>query len=345
MVVFDNVRKTVHVVVLADVRGADDGDELAVRHQSTCRRVDALVAALSEPGEGVNLADIATAGEAAVDYRSNFTQPEFEAAVRKCVEYIRAGDIFQVVISQRLTVDWTPPAVRDLPHAAGRESQPVHVLPADARRHAGRQFAGNHGARGRRQGDGPPAGRHPPPRRDDAEDTRLADELLADPKERAEHVMLVDLGRNDVGRVARFGSVELTDVMAIERYSHVMHITSNVTGMLARRLRCLRRAGRVPAGGHRFRRPQGAGDGDHRRNRAAPPRPLRRRRGLHRLRRQHGHLHRPADGRRPKRNRLRPSRRRHRRRQRPRRPNTRKRSTKPAACSRPSKSRRNAKPQ
>ena len=65
------------------------------------------------------------------------------------------------------------------------------------------------------------------------EDRELAKELLADPKERAEHVMLVDLGRNDVGRVARYGSVELTDVMTIERYSHVMHITSNVSGMLA----------------------------------------------------------------------------------------------------------------
>jgi anthranilate synthase component 1 len=66
----------------------------------------------------------------------------------------------------------------------------------------------------------------------DEEDTALAKELLADPKERAEHVMLVDLGRNDVGRVARFGSVEISDVMVIERYSHVMHITSNVTGQL-----------------------------------------------------------------------------------------------------------------
>jgi anthranilate synthase component 1 len=68
--------------------------------------------------------------------------------------------------------------------------------------------------------------------RDEDEDVRLAAELLADPKERAEHVMLVDLGRNDVGRVARFGSVELSDVMSVERYSHVMHITSNVTGQL-----------------------------------------------------------------------------------------------------------------
>ena len=67
----------------------------------------------------------------------------------------------------------------------------------------------------------------------DAEDRRLADELLADPKERAEHVMLVDLGRNDVGRVAQYRSVEVSDVMTIERYSHVMHITSNVNGRLA----------------------------------------------------------------------------------------------------------------
>jgi anthranilate synthase component 1 len=66
----------------------------------------------------------------------------------------------------------------------------------------------------------------------DQEDQRLAEELLADPKERAEHVMLVDLGRNDVGRVARYGSVEISDVMVIERYSHVMHITSNVCGQL-----------------------------------------------------------------------------------------------------------------
>jgi anthranilate synthase component 1 len=68
--------------------------------------------------------------------------------------------------------------------------------------------------------------------RDEAEDRRLAEELLADPKERAEHVMLIDLARNDVGRVARFGSVELSDVMVVERYSHVMHITSNVQGRL-----------------------------------------------------------------------------------------------------------------
>ena len=99
--------------------------------------------------------------------------------------------------------------------------------------HARGQLAGDHGPRRRRQGDRAPAGRHAPPRRARTKKTqRLAEELLADPKERAEHVMLVDLGRNDVGRVAQFGSVEISDVMVIERYSHVMHITSNVTGQL-----------------------------------------------------------------------------------------------------------------
>ena len=157
------------------------------------------------------------------------------------------------------------------------------------------------------------------------EDRRLAEELLADPKERAEHIMLVDLGRNDVGRVARYGTVELTDVMTIERYSHVMHITSNVTRQLADGQRRLRRPAGLPAGRHGLRRAEGAGDADHRRAGAAPPRALRRRRRLRRLQRQHGHLHRPAHARRARRQGLRAGRRRHRRRQRPARASTRKR--------------------
>ncbi len=106
---------------------------------------------------------------------------------------------------------------------------------------------------------------------DEEEDRRLAEELLADPKERAEHVMLVDLGRNDVGRVARYGTVELSDVMVIERYSHVMHITSNVTGLPGRRQGRVRCAAGLPAGRHRLRRTQGARHGDHRRTGTAPP--------------------------------------------------------------------------
>jgi anthranilate synthase component 1 len=232
MVVFDNVRKTVHVIVLADMRGADDGDEQTVRYAGACLRVDEIVQALDVSNDGLTLADIDAKGDFEVDYRSNFTQPEFEAAVRKCVEYIRAGDIFQVVISQRLTAQFAPP-----PFELYRTLRVVNPSPfMFYLRMPTVTLVGSSPEIMVRVMDGkvtvrPLAGTRPRGA-DEGEDSRLAAELLADPKERAEHVMLVDLGRNDVGRVAQFGSVELSDIMAIERYSHVMHITSNVTGQL-----------------------------------------------------------------------------------------------------------------
>ena len=231
MVVFDHVRKTVHVLVLADVRGAA-GDEVARRYAAACHRVDGYVEALNAPEDGLALADIATHGEITLNYRSNFTQPQFEDAVRKCVEYIRAGDIFQVVISQRLEVDFTVPPFElyrtlrvvnpspfmfylRMPGATLVGSSPEIMVRVVDGKATVRPLAGT-----RRRGA------------TEEEDRQLAAELLADPKECAEHVMLVDLGRNDVGRVAKFGTVEISDVMVIERYSHVMHITSNVTGHL-----------------------------------------------------------------------------------------------------------------
>jgi anthranilate synthase component 1 len=231
MVVFDHVRKTVHVLVLADLRGAD-GDEVVRRYESACRRVDGYVESLNAPDDGLQLADIDSRGEGTLKYRSNFTQPQFEDAVRKCVEYIRAGDIFQVVISQRLEVDFVVPPFElyrtlrvvnpspfmfylRMPGATLVGSSPEIMVRVIDGKATVRPLAGT-----RRRGA------------TEEEDARLAAELLADPKECAEHVMLVDLGRNDVGRVARFGTVEISDVMVIERYSHVMHITSNVTGQL-----------------------------------------------------------------------------------------------------------------
>ena len=96
------------------------------------------------------------------------------------------------------------------------------------------------------------------------EDKALEQELLADPKERAEHLMLLDLGRNDVGRVAEIGSVEVTDQFFIERFSQVMHIVSNVRGQAAQRLRCARCARRRFSCRHRLRRAEGARHADHR---------------------------------------------------------------------------------
>ena len=167
--------------------------------------------------------------------RSNFRREEFERAVERAKEYIRAGDIFQVVLSQRFESDFTGRPldfyrclrfINPSPYmfclnfgddfALVGSSPEMHVrLTGDMVEI--RPIAGTR-ARGHTA----------------AQDERSATELLADPKERAEHIMLVDLARNDVGRVAEFGSVRVTEMMGIERYSHVMHIVSNVTGRLRR---------------------------------------------------------------------------------------------------------------
>ncbi len=231
MVVFDNVNKTMTVLVMARLDQAEGDADAAYRNAQ--RQVDQLVERLSSTPEGLSCADIATEGEATIRYRSNFTREKFESAVGKCVEYIKAGDIFQVVISQRLELE-----VRSDPFEIYRTLRVVNPSPfMFFLRTPETTLVGSSPEIMCRVVDGrvtvrPLAGTR---RRGafEEEDERLAEELLADPKERAEHVMLVDLGRNDVGRVARYGSVELSDVMTIERYSHVMHITSNVTGQLA----------------------------------------------------------------------------------------------------------------
>jgi anthranilate synthase component 1 len=231
MVVLDNINKTMIVVVMARIDG--DATDLKLAYDAAAARVDQLVERLSAPTSSLLPADIDTRGKVTLDYRSNFKQAEFEAAVRKCVEYIRAGDIFQVVISQRLQlpIDAHPFEIYRtlrvvnpspfmfylrMPGVTLVGSSPEVMVRVQAGRITVRPLAGTR------------------PRGADArEDAQLAEELLADPKERAEHVMLVDLGRNDVGRIAQYGSVEISDVMTIERYSHVMHITSNVQGQLA----------------------------------------------------------------------------------------------------------------
>src|SRR6266542_2694420 len=155
-----------------------------------------------------------------------------EEAVTKGKEYIKAGDIFQFVPSQRLRVKSKADpfdvyrALRIInpspfmfylksPACTLIGSSPEILCRVQDRQVTSRPLAGT-----RKRGE------------TDEEDKALEKELLADPKERAEHIMLVDLHRNDVGRVAKIGSVQISDVMTVERYSHVMHITSNVTGTL-----------------------------------------------------------------------------------------------------------------
>ncbi len=231
LVVFDHVQKTVIVLALANVF---DKDVIALRqaYEMAIERVDSIVRQLESRDELLRLADIRTEGECSLNYTSNVTQSQYEESVRKCVEYIRAGDIFQVVISQRLEVSFNAPpfelyrtlrVVNPSPFMFYLRTHDVTLVGSSPEimvrvvkgKVTVRPLAGT-----RKRG------------RTEEEDQALADELLADPKECAEHVMLVDLGRNDVGRVAQYGSVEISDVMVIERYSHVMHITSNVTGQL-----------------------------------------------------------------------------------------------------------------
>ena len=138
----------------------------ARRYDDACRRVDRLVEKLSTPTDTLTPTDIDVGGDAELDYQSNFTQPEFEDAVRKCVEYIRAGDIFQVVISQRLAVPLAVDPFEVYRTLRVVNPSPFMFFPADAEVHARGQLAGDHGPRRGWQSDGPAAGRHAPPRQD-----------------------------------------------------------------------------------------------------------------------------------------------------------------------------------
>lgn len=228
MVIFDHITKTIAVVAHAHI----DPKNLQASYDEACRRVDRLVERLHQGVADIQLTDIDPLGDVTIPYSSNFTQAEYEAAVEKCKEYIRAGDAFQVVLSQRLSTE-TRARPFDIYRAlrvvnpspflfylktAGATligSSPEIMCRAESGRVTIRPLAGT-----RRRGQTA------------QEDDRLAAELLADPKERAEHIMLVDLGRNDVGRIADYGSVELSQVLSVERYSHVMHLCSTVTGQM-----------------------------------------------------------------------------------------------------------------
>ncbi|WP_165247922.1 anthranilate synthase component I [Paludisphaera soli] len=229
MVLFDHIRKTVLVVAHAHL---EPGCDLKAAYDRACSRVDELVERLGTPGADLPLRDIDADGPFGLQPRSNVSREAYEDVVRRCQEYIKAGDIFQVVPSQRfeLTTTAKPFNIYRVLRVVNPSpflfyltfddfqligSSPEILVRVEEGMVTIRPLAGT-----RRRG------------KDEAEDQALAEELLADPKERAEHIMLVDLGRNDVGRVAEYDSVTLSDVMKVERYSHVMHITSNVTGKL-----------------------------------------------------------------------------------------------------------------
>jgi anthranilate synthase component 1 len=221
VIVFDNLSGKLYLIVHANPAERDAYAKAQARIDQLIKQLDTA----SPPHVNVKSRNVAE-----TDFISGFTQQGFEAAVDKIKDYIIDGDVMQVVISQRMS---TPFHARplDLYRALRSLNPSPYMFYLDL---ADFHVVGSSPEILVRYEDGmvtvrPIAGTRPRGKNEE-QDIALEQELLADPKELAEHLMLIDLGRNDVGRIARTGSVKLTEKMIIERYSHVMHIVSNVTG-------------------------------------------------------------------------------------------------------------------
>jgi anthranilate synthase component 1 len=225
VVIFDHVRQVLRVCVNADIESDTDAAyDLAVAEIRT------ICAQLEKP-QPLAQRELSEPGPVTVP-QGNFTQPEFEAAVNSAKEYVRSGDVIQTVLSQRFEKEFKPTPVdlyralrtvnpspymfllEDADFSVVGASPEVHVRltedKVEIRPIAGTRHRGNN----------------------EEEDLALEKDLLADEKECAEHLMLVDLARNDIGRVCEYGSIHVRDYMSIERYSHVMHIVSQVSGTI-----------------------------------------------------------------------------------------------------------------
>jgi anthranilate synthase component 1 len=238
LIIFDQVKRKIWAIAYADLR--DTNVDLEQAYQQACDRVRALVHKLQLPLSGKDTVLEWTPPDSAtqeLSFTSNTEASQYCTNVQKAKDYIRAGDIFQVVISQRLSAEYSgePFAlyrslrlINPSPYMAYFNfgdwqiigSSPEVMVKATTSPQGGLRATLRPIAGTRRRGQTP------------QEDDALAEELLKDPKEIAEHVMLVDLGRNDLGRVCKSGTVSVDELMVIERYSHVMHIVSNVVGEL-----------------------------------------------------------------------------------------------------------------
>jgi anthranilate synthase component 1 len=222
---FDHVQHRILIISNARITADDDLESL---YQFACAKIQFLERELER-----NLSVSRPADADGIELRSNHTREAFEERVRKAKEHIAAGDIYQVVLSQRFETDISADpftVYRALRHVNPSPymffirmggvsvvgSSPEMLVRVEGARVETHPIAGT-----RRRG------------RNDEEDMRLAEELKRNEKERAEHVMLVDLGRNDVGRVCQYGSVRVPQFMGLEKFSHVMHLTSIVEGRLA----------------------------------------------------------------------------------------------------------------
>ncbi|HEY4302073.1 MAG TPA: anthranilate synthase component I [Candidatus Didemnitutus sp.] len=226
LVVFDRARQTMRLIVNARIDGPPDD-----AYRAALAELERLNAALARPS-GLQPAVFADSGRIEVP-PGNCTRGQFEKMVDDTKEYIRAGDIFQIVLSQRFSRPFRASPL-DL-YRALRTVNPspyMFILETGEFALVGASPEVHVRLTGRTAEIRPIAGTRPRGRTSD-EDLALESELLADDKERAEHLMLVDLARNDLGRVCDYGSVKVPEYMVIERYSHVMHIVSQVEGQLA----------------------------------------------------------------------------------------------------------------
>ncbi|MCF8145207.1 MAG: anthranilate synthase component I [Deltaproteobacteria bacterium] len=224
LIVFDHLKHTVKVAALSHL---EDETDLKEAYAGACRSIDETMNLLQSPVPASNIEPFALS-----KLHGNFSKEEFEQAVERAKEYIVSGDVIQVVLSQRLSGEASGDAF-----ALYRNLRSINPSPY--------MFYLNFGdirligaspeilvrLTGNRIQLRPIAGTRPRGHTRE-EDLRFEKELVADPKERAEHIMLVDLGRNDVGRVAAPGSVSVPRLMEVERYSHVMHLVSHVEGRL-----------------------------------------------------------------------------------------------------------------
>lgn len=229
LVAFDNLKHTIKVIDNVHLK---KGTNLRTAYDEAIFRIRKIISSLQKKPRGIEPRELGNA-KTQRKFRSNLKRDGFQKAVIKAKEYIKAGDIIQTVLCQRLETHTTADAfeiyralrfINPSPYMFYLELEDLRIIgssPETMVRLTGdvielRPIAGT-----RRRGATP------------EEEQSLEADLLADPKERAEHIMLVDLGRNDVGRIAEIGTIEVNELMGIERYSHVIHIVSNVRGKLA----------------------------------------------------------------------------------------------------------------
>ncbi len=225
ILIFDNVSQKIKIVSNAHL---DDGVTVEQSYAEATAKIDALIKKLKTPLP----APVASPSIKRGSFVSGMSREQFEEAVEKAKEYVRAGDVFQVVLSQRFSAELTVDPLDIYRVLRTLNPSPyMFFLRLDTTLVVGASPEVMVRREGSRVELRPIAGTRPRGKTVE-EDNAMEEEMLSDPKERAEHVMLVDLGRNDLGRVCKTGTVQVSELMVVERYSHVMHIVSNVQGEL-----------------------------------------------------------------------------------------------------------------